>query len=70
MGDTHAGVLDELEGFVEDALDQRLVEEFEFGSHVVPTGLKPDQFSDAALEGPSFHGGPGAIQEPTRQPRR
>jgi hypothetical protein len=31
-GDADAGVFDELEGFVEDALDQRLVEEFEFGA--------------------------------------
>jgi hypothetical protein len=39
-GDAHPRVFDQLEGFVEDALDQRLVEEFEFGSHVVPTGAK------------------------------
>src|SRR3954452_2582470 len=31
--DADAGIFDELERFVEDALDQRLVEEFEFGSH-------------------------------------
>jgi hypothetical protein len=32
--DTDAGVFDELEGFIKDALDQRLVEEFKFRSHV------------------------------------
>ena len=32
-GDTNARVFDELEGFVENSLDQRPVEEFEFGSH-------------------------------------
>jgi hypothetical protein len=37
--DPHAGILDELEGFFEDAFDQRLVEQFEFRFHILSTSI-------------------------------
>ena len=62
--DAHARIFDELKRFIEDAFDQRFVEQFEFWSHKRlfrpgPSGAKAQnpKATNAALEGPLFHGG-------------